>query len=145
MEFWMEKAANDIRLLETRREAVKGLQAQIRMLEADITSLPGVSAGSAPVQGGGNRQEVRLCGYVDRKTVLEKQKRALQQMIEHTEKILKGMDPTDRAILTAFYLSDQYRGDAVRELEERYHISQSCVYRYRDRALRFFAERMGYC
>ena len=144
MRFWMERALTDLEQLEQRRLAVDGLGVQIRQLEADAASLPGVRCDSVPVRGGGNKQERRLCALVESKQKLEREQASLRELVAHTERALKSLPEKERITLTELYTKDKYRGEAVRELEERLHVGRSEVYRIKDQALRQFALRMGY-
>ncbi len=138
---YMERAADDIRLLETRKQAVRSLRARIRMVEADAVSLSGAGTSAAPVRGGGNRQEQRLIGMIGRKEKLEKQERAMRDMVTQTERALYKLTADERQVLLWFYLPGRI---AVRQMQERLHMSRAGVYRFRDRALEKFAGMMGY-
>ena len=144
MQEHMARAAEDIRLLEVRKQAAHSLRARIRMVEADACSLGSSTSSAVPVRGGGNRQEQRVIGMISRKEKLEKQERALRNMVIQTERALYKLPEQERALLLTFYGSGLRRGDAVRRLERQLHVSQATVYRLRDKALRSVAAMLGY-
>ena len=140
---WKDRAIDDLKLLEVRRQAVEGLRAQIAAVEADAVSLTGASGGT-PIKGGGNRQEIRLCSYIDRKDKLVAKESAMLALVKQTERALAALGKTERAVLNAFFCENRRPGEAVRELEMLEHISRSEAYRLRERALWLFAGMMGY-
>lgn len=136
----MDQAAESIRLLHVRRQAVRSLQARIRMVEADAVSLRS-SGSSVPVRGGGNRQEQRLVAMISRKEKLEQQERALQDMILQTERALYKLPKDARRVLLWFYSQPRL---TVQQMQEELHMGRSTVYRLRDKALLAMAQMLGY-
>ncbi len=136
----MDQAAESIRLLHVRRQAVRSLQARIRMVEADAVSLRS-SGSSVPVRGGGNRQEQRLVAMISRKEKLEQQERALQDMILQTERALYKLPKDARRVLLWFYSQPRR---TVQQMQEELHMGRSTVYRLRDKALLAMAQMLGY-
>lgn len=140
---WMKRAVEDLQLMEQRKLAIGALNIRIRRLEADMVSLTGAGGGKTPVKGGGNRQEAKWCAWLDRKQKLEAEERGLRELVEHTEKCLQSLPDKERAVLSAFYLSNLSRTEAVRKLEQELYVSEATVYRIRERALIQFSYMMG--
>ena len=141
---WMKRAVEDLQLMEQRKLAIGALNIRIRRLEADMVSLTGAGGGKTPVKGGGNRQEQRLATFIDRKRQLEQAEQGLRELVEHTEKCLQSLPDKERAVLSAFYLSNLSRTEAVRKLEQELYVSEATVYRIRERALVSLALMLGY-
>lgn len=140
---YMVRAAEDIKQLSDRRQAVVSVRVQIRNLEEDMVSLGG-GCNSVPVSGGGNRQERRLIALISRKDNLLKRERALCDLIRRTEAALNALPEQSRTVLLTVYASDLPQGTAMRQLERELHISQATVYRIRDKALIRLATMLGY-
>ena len=140
---WKDRAIDDLKLLGVRRQAVEGLRAQIADVEADAVNLTG-SSGGTPIKGGGNRQEKKLCTYIDRKMELEAKESLLRLQVRQTERALAALGKTERAVLVTCFCEGQRPGKAIRELEGRLHMSQATIYRVRERALYNFAYIAGY-
>ena len=130
--------------MEVREQAAAGIRLQMRELEKDVISVGGIDTAKAPIKGGGNAQERRLCQYLDRKTKLEQRERELREMVEHTKRALESLPARERAVLVTMYMRNLDRGAAVRRLEETLYVCRATVYRIRDRALYLMAYRMGY-
>ncbi len=141
MEEYISQAENDLRLLNVRKQAIQSKKAQIRMVEADAYSLSSSGASAVPIRGGGNQQEARLCGMIDRKDKLRREERALRDIVRATERALAALSDDERDVLKMFYIGERL---PVREMEERLHISRAGVYRLRERALLQFARLMGH-
>lgn len=144
VQFWMAETIKTLQLLEQRKMAIGALNIQIRGLDADVASLSGRGYGSTPVQGGGNRQEERLARWIDKKARLERERDKLVAIVEHTEECLARLPERERAVVTAFYLSNISRCEAVRKLEQELYVSEATVYRLREKALTVLAMMMGY-
>ena len=144
MEHWQAKTIRELQLLESRKMAIGAYNIQIKRLDNDIEALSGVSYGSTPVQGGGNKTEARLARWLDRKARLERERAALAELVEHTEECIGRLSEREQAVLTAFYLSDLPHGEAVRKLERELYVSEATVYRLREKALVKMAAMLGY-
>lgn len=140
---WKNEAIRELTLMEQRRLAAEGLRLRIRWLDNDAVSLAGGGGNSVPVKGGGNRQEQRLCAFLDKKAELEEEERGLREMVEHTERCLAGLPERERLVLECFYCRGLERGSAVCKLERELYCSRSEVYRIRDRALVKMALMLG--
>ena len=139
----LEQASKDIRLLSVRRQAIEGIRARIRLLDADVGAIGGSDFDRLKVKRSRNRhgrQHTRL----EQKERLQEQEGALLAIIEHTERVLQQMHEDDALVLSSFYGDEAHRGEVVRRLGEQLHVSQTEIYRIRERALEEFAGRMGY-
>ena len=104
----------------------------------------GIDTQKAPIRGGGNAQERKLCAYLDRKRKLEQEEKELRELVEHTKRALESLPARERAVLVAMYMRGLDRGAAVRRLEETLYVCRASVYRVRDKGLASMAYRMGY-
>ena len=139
----LDRVAGELKLLNSRRQAIRGIQMRIRLLESDAAGIGCLDFDRPRVNSKQKKNGKRL-GTVEERDKLYKQERALKGWIEHMEQTLSQMHPDDEKILRIFYCENRRSGDAVRLLESELHVSQAAVYRMRERALEEFAARLGY-
>lgn len=144
MRDYLRRAADDVATLEAKRAAIEDVRDQIAMIEAEMCSARGTGYGSAPVAGGGNRQEQRLCAYIDRKIKLEERERELKVHVRRVERAMKDLNDQEQRVIDAMYCRGTSKGTAVRRLEEELYVSTATIYRIRERALWKIACRLGY-
>lgn len=139
----LERTAEELKMLNVRRQAVKGIQVRMRMLETDAAGIGGFDLTRPRVNGKQKKTSGRL-GTVEEKERLQQQERALQGWIEHMEQALSALHPDDEKILRAFYCENKRSGEASRMLMDELHVSLAEIYRMRERALADLAARLGY-
>ncbi len=115
-----ERVKVTLRELERERQAVDGLRVQIEEIEAD------------------DRQRAA------EKQALERRWRAKRNHVAHVDRVLASLSEQERDILQHFYCQRLKPGEACNRLERRWNISQSEVYRQREKLLAECAVRMGY-
>lgn len=138
----LERTAKELKALESRRQAVKGIRVRIRMLETDVVGIGGFDHERPRVNESKGRSG--RYGNMEERDELQRRERALQGWIEHMESSLAGMHPEDQRILREFYCTGKPAGEAVRVLEEALNMSRSDIYRKREGALSELAARLGY-
>lgn len=143
MDIILERAAGELKKLNIRRQAIEGIRVRVRMLEMDAVGFGGMDFERMRTNGKHRKRSGRV-GTVEERERLQQQEQVLQCWIEHTEQTMRIMHPDDERILRVFYCENRKSGDAVRILMDELHVSQTEIYRMRERALREFAERMGY-
>lgn len=138
----LERTADELRKLNSRRQAVNGIRVRIRMLETDVVGIGGVDFSRPRV----NEQQKRSgrTAVVEERDRLRQQEKALSAWIEHVEQSLSQMHPEDQRILRVLYCENRKKGDALRILEQEVHVGRSEIYRMRDKALEDLSERLGF-
>lgn len=86
----------------------------------------------------------RVRKLLDEKRELEAKREAKAAHVAQADKVLAAMSEQEQDTLTAIYCVKIPRGVAIARLGRRLHISESTVRRINRRALRNFAEGMGY-
>ncbi len=143
MDTILERTAQELGMLNSRRQAVEGIRVQMRMLETDVVGFAGVDFARPNVNGKQKKKPIRL-GTIEERERLQRKEQALQGWITHVEQAMKQMHPEDVEVLRVLYLENRRKGEAVRILSDDLHVSSAEVYRMRERALADLAARLGY-
>lgn len=138
---WKRAALEDIRLLETRRMAVRGLEERIALLDAQLEAGARMPVDMA---GGGRRKKRqardRMAELVAERERLRLNHSVTKGLVRLTERGLCGLDARGREVLTAMG-GRQRDAAAADRLAQTLSVDRATVYRMRDEALREFTMR----
>jgi hypothetical protein len=90
---------------------------------------------TAPIKGGGSRQEERLAALIDKKDVLEHGYNVAKSYLQEIEGPWALLSEEDQYMLTARFV-DYEEGDGIKRIMERFFIGKSEAYTRSNAALK---------
>lgn len=130
---WRKEAVNDLKNHQYRKEGLDNLEERIRLLDAQLTSLRGISV-SEPVAGGVSKQEEAWINNISERERLEFSLKITKQLVDIVERGLASLDKRERAVLEGLYVHRLH----VEALCEKMNFEKSRIYEIKDIALKKF-------
>jgi len=130
---WRKEAVNDLKNHQYRKEGLDNLEERIRLLDAQLTSLRGISV-SEPVAGGVSKQEEAWINNISERERLEFSLKITKQLVDIVERGLASLDKREREVLEGLYVHRL----RVEVLCEKMNFEKSRIYEIKDIALKKF-------
>lgn len=139
-DIWRMSAMNELREHNARKQAIENISARIAELEGEMKAIRSGRADGSPVKGGGcGREEMLLNNIVARQQLGRSLKRT-SEAVKRVETSLAALEPEDRKILEAFFISPVRGAAAV--LAGQLGIEEKTVYNRRSNVLFLFCKAM---
>lgn len=133
---YRKEAAQELKDLLKRQNAVSTLREELMDLSGRLTAVKSPCADATPVQGGSAPIEERTINLIVKRDELRAMLQTSARRVARTERALTCLTDQQREFLTVFYV-DRPRGH-VEALMSKYHVERATVYRIKDEALRDF-------
>jgi hypothetical protein len=115
------------------RASIDNTAERLAWIESEMTSVKSASAGTTPVQGGGNKYEDRILDLIVQKQRLQLTRSANEIRLGLIDKGLAALTDTERQIVITF--AENRSGVAVEILRDRTGYEQAQIYRIYNEAL----------
>lgn len=130
---WKQEAKNELRMYGNLRASIDNTAERLAWIESEMTSVKSASAGTTPVQGGGNKYEDRILDLIVQKQRLQLTRSANEIRLGLIDKGLAALTDTERQIVITF--AENRSGVAVEILRDRTGYEQAQIYRIYNEAL----------
>lgn len=130
---WKIEAKNELRIYENLKSSIDNISERLNWIEAQMTSIKSASAGTSPVQGGGNKYEDRILDLIVQKQRLQLTRDANKIRLGLVEQGLAALSDAEREIVITF--AENRSGIAVELLRDRTGYEQAQIYRIYNEAL----------
>ena len=130
---WKNEAKQELRIYGSLRASIDNTAERLEWIDSQMTSIKSASAGTVPVQGGGNKFEDRLMDLLVQKQRLLLTRSANEIRLDLIERGLSALTETERAVLLEF--ADNRPSEAVEILRDRTGYERAQIYRLYDHAL----------
>ena len=130
---WKQEAKNELRVYPNLRASLGNTAERIAMIDAQMTSIKSASAGTTPVQGGGNKNEDRILDLIVQKERLQLTRDTNVIRLQLIENGLAALTETERDIVVTF--AENRSGVAVDLLRNCTGYEQAQIYRIYNEAL----------
>ena len=130
---WKIEAKNELRIYGNLKSSIDNISERLNWIEAQMTSIKSASAGTAPVQGGGNKYEYKILDLIVQKQRLKLTRDANKIRLGLVEQGLAALSDAEREIVITF--AENRSGAAVELLRDRTGYEQAQIYRIYNEAL----------
>lgn len=130
---WKNEAKNELRYYGSLKSSIDNTAERLDWIDAQMTSIKSASAGTSPVQGGGNKYEDRILDLIVQKQRLQLTRDANKIRLGLVEQGLTALSDAEREIVITF--AENRSGVAVELLRDRTGYEQAQIYRIYNEAL----------
>ena len=134
---WRSEAEDKLKKYELIKNAVAGMQEEIKMLEDNAMRIRAASTDATPVQGGGSAREDMLLDNIVRREELKWKLEDAKKRVKRVEDGLALLSDDERLVLYRLCMHPM-RGNVERLREELCLQDDRSVYKRRDKALNKF-------
>lgn len=138
---WRSEAEDKLKKYELIKNAVAGMQEEIKMLEDNARRIRAASTDATPVQGGGSAREDMLLTNIVRREELKWKLEDAEKRVKRVEDGLALLSDDERLVIYRLFIHPM-RGNVERMREELCLQDDRSVYKRRDKALYKFTIAM---